>query len=95
MRTYNWPVAGRLVVFTFLAALAVFCVVQDRVTAAGAQRYGVATMAAVAEHRRVPPVDTVMQPAIRRSVRLGLAAAGGVLVTGLIAAAAVARSTRG
>ena len=95
MRTYNWPVARRVVVFTFLAALAVFCVVQDRVTAAGAQRYGAEAVAAVAAHRAVPPVDTVMGPAIRRSVRLGLAAAGGVLITGFVAAAAVGRSTRG
>jgi ABC-type Fe3+ transport system permease subunit len=87
-------VARRLVVFTFVAAFAVFCVVQDRITAGGARRFGVEAMAAIARHDRIS-VDAVMRPAIRRSVRLGLAAAAAVLVVGLGAAAVVARSPRG
>ena len=81
--------------FTFLAAIAVFCVVQDRVTAAGATRYAEQAQAAIAGHRPVTPVAEVMRPAVRRSVRLGLASAGGVVVVGLSAAAAVSRSGRG
>jgi hypothetical protein len=80
-------VVGRLVVFTFLAALAVFCVVQDRVTAAGATEYGERALAAIARHEPVTPVDTIMGPAIQRSVRVGLASAGAVLIVGLLVAA--------
>lgn len=85
-------VVRRLVVFTFVAALAAFCVVQDRITAAGATQFGQLAVAAIARHQPVTPVDAVMRPAIRRSVRLGLASAGAVLVVGLGAAAALARS---
>jgi ABC-type uncharacterized transport system permease subunit len=90
-RSYNHPVVRRLVVFTFVAALAVFCVVQDRVTAAGATQYGEQALAAIARHEAVVPVDAVMRPAIQRSVRLGLASAATVLLVGLGAAAAVWR----
>jgi hypothetical protein len=88
-------VVRHVVVFTFVAALAVFCVVQDRVTARGAHDYAEQARAAAARHERGLPVDTVMQPAIHRSVRLGLSWAGVVLVAGLGSAAAVARSGRG
>lgn len=81
----------RVVVFTFVAAFAVFCVVQDRVTAGGATQYGNQALAAIARHQPVTPVDTVMRPAIQRSVRLGLASASTVLMVGLAAAAAVSR----
>jgi hypothetical protein len=77
-----------LVVFSFVAALVVFCIVQDRVTAAGAKRYGEMALAAIARHEPVTPVDAVMRPAIRRSVRLGLLSAGAVLIVGLGAASA-------
>ena len=90
-QTYNWRVVRRVVVFAFVAAFAVFCVVQDRVTAAGATQYGQQALAAIAHHEPVTPVDTVMRPAIRRSVRLGLASAGAVLMALLGAAAAVSR----
>jgi len=89
--TYNCGVVRRLVVFTFVAALAVFCVVQDRVTAAGATRYGQEALTAIARHEPVTPVETVMRPAIRQSVRLGLESAGLVLVAGLGAAATMSR----
>ena len=85
----------RVVVFTFVAAVAVFCVVQDRVTAAGATLYGEQSLAAIAMHQPVTPVDAVMRPAIRRSVWLGLASAGTVLLAGCGAAVAVSRSGRG
>jgi hypothetical protein len=83
-----------VVVFTFVAALAVFCFVQDRVTAAGAKAYGELALAAIARREPVPPVDRVMRPAIRRSVELGLASAGTVLIAGC-GAAAVLRRSRG
>jgi hypothetical protein len=81
-----------VVVFTFVAAVAAFCVVQDRVTAAGATRYGEQALAAIAGHQPVTPVDAVMRPAIQRSVRLGLASSGVVLLAGFGTAAAVSRS---
>jgi hypothetical protein len=88
-------VVRRLVVLTFLAALVMFCIVQDRVTAAGASRYALQALAAIDQHQPVAPIDSVMRPAVRRSVALGLASAGAVLVAGLGTAAAVARSRRG
>lgn len=93
--TYNRTVVRRLVVFTFLAALAVFCIVQDRTTAAGARQYALRALAAIDRHEPVPPIDSVMRPAVRRSVRLGLLSANGVLITGMAAAAVVARRHRG
>jgi len=88
-------VVRRIVVLSFLAAFVAFCIVQDRVTAAGASRYALQALAAVDHHQPVAPIDSVMRPAIRRSVALGLASAGVVLVAGLGTAAAVARSRRG
>ena len=84
-----------VVVFTFVAALVVFCVVQDRITAAGATQYGQQALAAIARQQPVTPVDAIMRPAIRQSVRLGLACAGAVLFVGLSVALVVSRSMRG
>lgn len=82
----RWIVLGSVV-----AALAVFLVVQDRVTAAGARRYVALQRSALAG--RTPPVtiDEVMQPAVDRSVRQGALWGGVVLLVGLGAAAVVAR----
>ena len=85
----------RIVVLTIVAAFVAFCVVQDRVTASGASRYALQALAAIDRHQPVPPIDSVMRPAIRRSVKLGLASAGLVLGTGLGTAALVARIRRG
>jgi hypothetical protein len=84
-----------VVVFTFLAALAVFCVVQERITAGGAHDYAEQARAAIASHVRPASVDEVMRPRIHRSVRVGLSSAAGVLVLGLGAALILARSPRG
>lgn len=92
--SYNWHVTRVVVVFTFVAAVAVFCIVQDRVTAGGARRYAELARAAIARHQRVN-VDEVMRPAVHRSVRLGLSSAGAVLLTGAAVAVAVSRSGRG
>jgi hypothetical protein len=68
---------------TLAAAIVVFCIVQDRVTAAGARRYVAVQRQALARGGPAVTVDDVMRPAIARSVRLGLASAAAVLVVGL------------
>jgi ABC-type Fe3+ transport system permease subunit len=82
-------------VFAFLAALVSFCVVQDRVTASGAQRYAALQRLAIAGAGPAVTIDEVMRPAVRRSLRDGLLAAGGAAGVGLAGAAAVRRSRRG
>jgi len=94
-QTYNWAVIRQVIGLTVLAAFVAFCVVQDRVTAAGVSRYAVDALAALDRHQPVAPIDSVMRPAVRRSVGLGLGAAGLVLLTGFGAAAAVSRTRRG
>ena len=74
---------------TFAAAVGVFCIVQDRVTAEGARRYVALQQDALRGRRPGVTIDEVMQPAIDRSVRLGLAAAGAVGVTGAAVSVAV------
>jgi hypothetical protein len=74
----------RGVVVTVVVALAVFCVVQDNITANGARRYVRIHREAVASGASATvTVDEVMTPAIRRGVVAGLLSAGGVLVVGL------------
>jgi len=68
------------------AAFTTFCIVQDRVTAAGARRYVALQREALAGRRPFVTMDEIMQPAIDRSVRDGLLAAGGVLAAGLLTA---------
>jgi hypothetical protein len=80
-----------IVVATGLLAAATFCVVQDRVTAAGARRYVRMQRAALADGRPLVTIDEVMRPAIDRSVRQGLVWAGLVAGLGLTAAVAVQR----
>ncbi len=73
----------RSIVFTLIAALAVFCVVQDNVTAAGARRYVQIQRDAITAHGRpAVTVDDIMTPAIHASVRDGLLSAGAVIVIG-------------
>jgi hypothetical protein len=67
---------------TVLAALAVFCIVQDRMTAEGARRYVALQREALAGRGNRVTIDEIMRPAIERSVRLGLLAAGGVVMVG-------------
>jgi hypothetical protein len=68
---------------TLAAAFAVFCIVQDRVTAEGARRYVALQKAALAGRGSNVTIDEVMQPAIARSVRLGLASSAAVAVAGV------------
>ena len=76
---------------TVVAAVIVFCAVQDRVTAAGARRYVALQREAAAGGRAPVSVDDIMRPAIARSVRNGLAWSGGVVAAGLIVAAVAGR----
>jgi hypothetical protein len=74
--------ARRVLAITFLAALAVFAIVQDRITAGGAKQYVALQREALAGRGKRVTIEEVMQPAIDRSVRGGLLAAGGVAVIG-------------
>jgi hypothetical protein len=74
-------------VYAFLAATVVFCVVQDRVTAAGVRQYVALQRDAIAGRGPAVRIDDVMIPARRRSVEEGLlwggatgAALGGVTI---------------
>jgi hypothetical protein len=78
---------GRLVLASLACSLAVFCIVQDRVAAAGVGRYVVLKRAALAGGGPDVTLDGVMGPAPRTSVARGLAWAGGVLAAGLAVAA--------
>jgi hypothetical protein len=80
-----------IVVVTAIAAFAVFCVVQDRVTAAGARRYATLQRDALAGRGHPVTIDEIMQPAVSQSVHEGLLWGGGVLIVGLGVAGAVAR----
>ena len=79
---------------TLAAAIAVFCVVQDRVTAEGARRYVQLQRAAIEGGGPAVTIDDVMRPAIARSVRLALLASGAVTAAGAGAALVVKRQTR-
>jgi hypothetical protein len=69
---------------TFVAALVVFAVVQDRVTASGARQY-VAMQRSAPTGRSAPmTIEEVMAPAIRRSVRDAAACSGGVMLIGVL-----------
>ena len=80
-----------IMVTTAIAAFAVFCVVQDRVTAAGARRYVALQRAALAGRGQAVTIDEIMRPAREQSVQQGLLWGGAVMVAGLGAAGAVAR----
>jgi len=80
-----------IVMLTAVAALVVFAIVQDRVTAAGARRYVSLQRDALAGRGQAVTIDEIMRPAIRRSVQQGLLWAGVVVVSGLGVAGAVGR----
>ncbi|MBI2828655.1 MAG: hypothetical protein HYX77_05225 [Acidobacteria bacterium] len=82
-----------IVLVSVVAALAVFLVVQNRVTAAGARRYVTLQRSAIAPAPRVT-IDEVMRPAIDRSVRQGALWGGAVLLAGLGTAAVVSSRHR-
>jgi len=79
------------VIATGIAALAVFAVVQDRVTADGARRYVALQRNALAGRGPAVTIDEIMRPAIQRSVQQGLLWGGVVLALGLGVAGAMGR----
>jgi hypothetical protein len=83
-----------ILALTALAALVVFAVVQDRVTAAGVRRYVAIQRDALAGRRQPVTVDEIMRPAVQRSVQQGLTWSGLVLAGGVTVAGAVARRRR-
>ena len=85
--------AGRWWLAALAVAVALFCVVQDRVTAAGAGRYAALKRAALAGSGPDVALDEVMAPAIRTSVVRGLVWAGAVLAAGLALGALQRRPT--
>jgi len=85
---------GRVIAVTLLAALIVFAVVQDRLTAAAARQYVTLQRAAASGAGPSVTIDEVMRPGVRRSVRVALLWSGMVAIVGLVGAAAVARRTR-
>ena len=76
---------------TLMAALVVFCGVQDRITAAGARRYVALQREALATGGMPVAIDAVVKPAVSRSVEQGLLWAGALCVAGLGTAFAVRR----
>jgi hypothetical protein len=80
-----------ILVATAVLAFVTFCVIQDRVTAAGARRYVRLQREALANGGPQVTIDEIMRPAIDRSVRQGLTWAGVVAGVGVAAALAVQR----
>src|SRR5262245_65958543 len=78
-----------VLIATALAAVVVFAMVQDRVTAAGARRYVALQRAALAGRGPAVTDDEIMRPSVAQSVRDGLLWGGAVLVSGVVIAAAV------
>ena len=72
----------------FCAAIVVFCVVQDRVTAGGARQYVTLQRSALAAGTPLVTIDEVVRPAVRRSVRQGFLWSGLVIGGGLVLASA-------
>jgi hypothetical protein len=72
-----------IVVLSVAAAIAVFLVVQDRITAAGARDYVARQRAAAVGQAPAVTIEEVMRPAVARSVRAGLLWGGVVLAAGL------------
>jgi hypothetical protein len=60
-------------ILALLAAIVVFCIVQDRITAAAVGQYVLLQQAASAGTGPSVTIDEVMRPAVRRSVRQGAA----------------------
>ena len=85
---------ARVVVFTLIVAFALFCAVQDRVTADGARRYVDVQRAALGGEGAPLTIDEVMRPAIRSSVNQGLLWSGAVAAVGLGGAALWSRRFR-
>jgi hypothetical protein len=74
------------VVLALLAAIVVFCVVQDRITAAAVGQYVALQRAAISGAGPRVTIDEVMRPAVQRSLRDGAIWALATLAAGLMGA---------
>ena len=83
-----------MMIVTVVAALVVFAVIQDRLTAAAARQYVDLQRAAIAGTAPPVTIDEVMKPGVRRAVRVALLWSGAVTLAGLAGAAAIARRSR-
>ena len=72
-----------VLVLTAVAAVVVFAIVQDRITATGARRYVALQREALVGRGQLVTVDQVMRPAVARSVQQGVLWGGAVLVAGV------------
>jgi hypothetical protein len=84
----------RAVVFSSVAALVVFAVVQDRVTVAGVGQYEIAYREAAAGKRGRVTIDEVMKPAVVHGVQQGALWGFAVFIAG-VGGTAAARRLRG
>jgi hypothetical protein len=87
-------VSGRLRLvfwFTLAAAVVTFCIVQDRVTAAGARRYVTDQREALAGRSGLVTIDEVMRPAVAESIKQALISSGAVAALGLAVGFALAK----
>ena len=78
---------------TLASAVLIFCIVQDYVTANGADRYVSRQREAMAGRVAPGTIDEVMRPAVEQSVQQGLIW-GGVVLMGGLGVAAVLGSPR-
>ena len=85
---------ARSVLISVVVALGVFCVVQDRVTAAGARRYVRVHRDAAAGGGAAPSIDEVMRPAVRQSAWYGALSGGAAAGVALGAGALWGRRSR-
>jgi hypothetical protein len=74
-----------------MAAFVVFCVMQDRITAAGARQYVALQRAAWAGQGAPVTIAAIVEPAVSRSVRVALMWSGLVFLLGAGAAGTLAR----
>ena len=84
---------ARAVLFTCIAAIVVFAVVQDRLTVAGVGEYVSAHRDAAAGRRPPVTIDEIMKPAVTRAAWEGALWGGVVLAAGLGGTIAVRRRT--
>jgi hypothetical protein len=82
---------ARAVVFTCIAAIVVFAVVQDRVTVAGVGEYVSVYRDAAAGRRPPATIDEIMKPAVTRAAWQGALWGSVVLIAGLGGTIAVRR----
>lgn len=86
---------GRLAALVVLAAIFMFCLVQDAETSAGVGRYIAAQRASLAGTGPRVTVDEIMRPANRVALREGLRWGGRVAMFGLIGLLVYRRVRRG